>query len=83
MAFRRQCESQCSLSIPGIEPVLTVGILTKIDQLERFEDQAKLAKYTGPYLKWKQSGSWESEQTLITHTGNHYLHLTLLKLPTR
>lgn len=56
-------ESQCLLSIPGIGPVFTAGILAEIGQIERFADQAKLAKYGGLYWKKKQSGSWESERT--------------------
>ena len=46
-------ESQCLQSIPGIGPVFTAGILAEIGQVERFEDQAKLAKYAGLY--WKRN----------------------------
>ncbi len=72
-------ESQCLQSIPGIGPVYTAGILAEIGQIGRFEDQAKLAKYAGLYWKRKQSGSWESERTSLTRTGNHYLRYYLVE----
>ena len=72
-------ESQCLLSIPGIGPVYAAGILAEIGQIERFEDQAKLAKYAGLYWKRKQSGNRESERTSLTRTGNHYLRYYLVE----
>lgn len=72
-------ESQCLLSIPGIGPVYTAGILAEIGQIERFEDQAKLAKYAGLYWKRQQSGNRESERTSLTRTGNHYLRFYLVE----
>jgi len=72
-------ESQCLLSIPGIGKVYCAGILAEIGQIERFEDQAKLAKYAGLYWKRKQSGSYESERTSLTRTGNHYLRYYLVE----
>ena len=72
-------ESQCLLSIPGIGKVYCAGILAEIGQIERFEDQAKLAKYAGLYWKRKQSGSYESERTSLTRTGNHYRRYYLVE----
>lgn len=72
-------ESQCLLGIPGIGQVYTAGILAEIGQIERFEDQAKVAKYAGLYWKRKQSGSYESERTSLTRTGNHYLRYYLVE----
>ncbi len=72
-------ESQCLLSIPGIGPVYAAGILAEIGQIERLEDQAKLAKYAGLYWKRKQSGNRESERTSLTRTGNHYLRYYLVE----
>ncbi len=34
-------------TIPGIEPVYCAGILAEIGQIERFDNQAALAKYAG------------------------------------
>jgi transposase len=72
-------ECQCLLSIPGIGKVYTAGILAEIGQIERFEDQTKLAKYAGLYWKRKQSGNFESERTSLTRTGNHYLRYYLVE----
>ncbi len=72
-------ESRCLLSIPGIGPVYCAGILAEIGQIERFENQAKLAKYSGLYWKRKQSGNYESERTSLTRTGNHYLRYYLVE----
>ena len=72
-------ESQCLLSIPGIGKVYTAGILAEIGQIDRFEDQAKLAKYAGLYWKRKQSGNYESQRTSLTRTGNHYLRYYLVE----
>ena len=40
-------EYQCLMSIPGVGPVYAAGLIAEIGQIERFENQAKLAKYAG------------------------------------
>lgn len=72
-------ESKSLLSIPGIGPVYAAGIIAEIGQIERFEDEAKVAKYAGLYWKRKQSGNFESERTTITKTGNRYLRYYLIE----
>ena len=72
-------ESKSLLSIPGIGPVYAAGILAELGQIERFEDEAKIAKYAGLYWKRKQSGNFESERTVMTKTGNHYLRYYLVE----
>lgn len=72
-------ESQSLLSIPGIGPIYAAGILAELGQIERFEDEAKIAKYAGLYWKQKQSGNFESERTFMTKTGNHYLRYYLVE----
>lgn len=72
-------ESQSLLSIPGIGPVYAAGILAELGQIDRFEDEAKIAKYAGLYWKRKQSGNFESERTVMTKTGNHYLRYYLVE----
>jgi len=72
-------ESQSLLSIPGVGPVYAAGILAEVGQIDRFEDEAKIAKYAGLYWKRKQSGNFESERTTITKTGNHYLRYYLVE----
>lgn len=46
-------EYQCLTSIPGIGKVYAAGLIAGIGQIERFEEQTKLAKYAG--LSWKLS----------------------------
>ncbi|HBE7830767.1 TPA: IS110 family transposase, partial [Enterococcus faecium] len=43
-------EYQCLTSIPGVGKVYAAGLIAEIGQIERFEDQTKLAKYAG--LSW-------------------------------
>ena len=35
------------ISVPGIGPVFSAGIMAEIGDINRFENQAKLAKYAG------------------------------------
>lgn len=66
-------------TIPGIGPVFSAGILAEVGDIERFPDQASLAKYAG--LSWKkhQSGSFQAEETNIIRTGNRYLRYYLVE----
>lgn len=72
-------ESKSLMSIPGIGPVFTAGIIAEIGDISRFENEAKLAKYAGLYWKHKQSGKYESENTPLTLTGNRYLRYYLVE----
>lgn len=72
-------ESKSLMSIPGIGPVFTAGIIAEIGDISRFENEAKLAKYAGLYWKHKQSGKHESENTPLTLTGNRYLRYYLVE----
>ncbi|WP_316479530.1 transposase, partial [Enterococcus faecium] len=44
------------LFIPGVGKVYAAGLIAEIGQIERFEDQTKLAKYAGLSWKVNQSG---------------------------
>ena len=72
-------EAKSLLSIPGISHVYTAGILAEIGQIERFDNQAKLAKYAGLYWKKNQSGNFTAQNTPITKSGNHYLRYYLIE----
>lgn len=72
-------ESKSLLSIPGIGPVYTAGILAEIAQIERFENQTNVAKYAGLYWKKSQSGNRLSEHTPLSRTGNRYLRYYLIE----
>lgn len=72
-------EYQCLTSIPGIGPVYAAGLLAEIGQIDRFDDQSKLAKYAGLTWKKSQSGKRESERTPLTKKGNRYFRYYLVE----
>jgi transposase len=72
-------EYQCLLSVPGVGPVYAAGLLAEIGQIERFNDQSKLAKYAGLSWKRSQSGKKESENTPLTKKGNRYFRYYLIE----
>ena len=49
--FEIVTEAQCLKSIPGIGIVYAAGIVAEIGQIERFGNEAQLAKYCGLYWK--------------------------------
>jgi len=69
----------CLLSVPGLGPVYTAGILAEIQDIHRFQDHAALAKFAG--LTWRphQSGDFIAEETPLTKTGNTYLRYYLVQ----
>src|SRR5699024_1930627 len=72
-------EARSLLSIPGISHVYTAGILAEIGQIERFDNQAKLAKYAGLYWKKNQSGNFTAQNAPVTISGKHYLRYYLME----
>lgn len=84
-AFDRAISEQIKLipntleSIKGIGPVYTAGIIAEIGDINRFDNQAALAKYAG--LSWTkyQSGSFEAQNTRLIKSGNRYLKYYLLE----
>ena len=66
-------------SIPGVGPVFAAGIIAEIGQIERFEDETKIAKYAGIYWRKHQSGRFTAEDTSLSRTGNHYLRYYLVE----
>ena len=59
--------------------VYAAGIVAEIGQIERFENEAQLAKYCGLYWKKNQSRNFESERTPMTRTGNQYLRYYMVE----
>ena len=59
--------------------VFGATIVAEIGQIERFENEAQLAKYCGLYWKKNQSGNFESERTPMTRTGNQYLRYYMVE----
>ncbi|HDR6315664.1 TPA: IS110-like element ISBth166 family transposase [Bacillus thuringiensis] len=66
-------------SIPGIGPVFAAGIIAEIGQIERFDDETKVAKYAGLYWRTHQSGRFTAENTSLSRNGNHYLRYYLVE----
>ncbi|QPW46671.1 IS110 family transposase [Bacillus thuringiensis] len=66
-------------SIPGIGPVFAAGIIAEIGQIERFDDETKIAKYAGLYWRKHQSGRFTAENTSLSRNGNHYLRYYLVE----
>jgi len=66
-------------TIPGIGLVYCAGILAEIGDINRFKDQASVAKYAG--LTWRryQSGDFEAEETKRIRSGNRYLRYYLVE----
>lgn len=76
-------EAQCLLSVPGLGPVYTAGLLAEIGQIDRFSDQSKLAKYAGLTWTKKQSGNAQSENTPLSRSGNRYFRYYLIEATNR
>jgi transposase len=67
------------ISVPGIGPVYSAGLLAEIGDVSRFSDQAALAKYTGLAWRRHQSGEFEAANTKMIVTGNKYLKYYMLE----
>ena len=61
------------ISIPGIGPVFSAGIMAEIGDINRFGNHAQLAKYAGLAWKQHQSGSFQAQTTRLIHSGNRFL----------
>ncbi len=67
------------ISIPGIGPVYSAGLMAEIGDFRRFNGHAALAKYGGLAWKKHQSGDYEAANTKLIVTGNKYLKYYLLE----
>lgn len=61
------------ISIPGIGPVFSAGIMAEIGDINRFGNHAQLAKYAGLAWKQHQSGEFEAQTTRLINSGNRFL----------
>lgn len=66
-------------TIPGIGPVYTAGILAEIGQIDRFNNQASIAKYSGLTWSKNQSGKFQAEETKMIRSGNRFLRYYLVE----
>ena len=67
------------ISIPGIGPVYSAGLMAEIGDIKRFAGQASLAKYAGLVWSKYQSGGFEAANTKMILSGNKYLKYYLLE----
>jgi len=67
------------VSVKGIGPVYSAGIIAEIGDIHRFKDQAALAKYAGLAWTKHQSGKFTAENTHMIHSGNRYLRYYFLE----
>jgi transposase len=65
------------MSIKGIGPVFAAGIIAEVGDINRFSNQAALAKYAGLAWKRHQSGSFDAQDRRMIRTGNRYLRYYL------
>ena len=61
------------ISVPGIGPVYSAGIMAEIGDINRFDNQASLAKYAGLAWTQHQSGDFEAQTTRLIRSGNRFL----------
>ena len=61
------------ISIPGIGPVLSAGIMAEIGDINPVQNQAALAKYAGLAWQQHQSGNFKAQTTRMIHSGNRFL----------
>jgi len=61
------------ISIPGIGPVYSAGIMAEIGDINRFDNQAALSKYAGLAWTQHQSGDFEAQNTRLIRSGNRFL----------
>jgi transposase len=66
-------------SVPGLGPVWTAGLVAEIGAIERFADDAALAKYAGLVWHPRESGSFQAEDTVLSKAGNTYLRYYLVE----
>lgn len=60
-------------SIPGIGNVFSAGIIAEIGNINRFGNQAAVAKYAGLAWTQHQSGQFEAQNTRLIKSGNRFL----------
>ena len=60
-------------SVPGIGPVFSAGIIAEVGDINRFDGQARLAKYAGLAWTENKSGMFEGQHTRLIKSGNRFL----------
>lgn len=71
--YQKQYLPNVLLSVPGIGPTYSAGIMAEIGDIHRFKNQATLAKYVGLAWQQHQSDDFEAQTTRMIHSGNRFL----------
>ena len=67
------------LSVPGLGPVFTAGIIAEVGDIRQFYCDSALAKFASIVWKKSQSGEFDSDDTPMSHSGNKYLRYYLIE----
>lgn len=84
-AYDKAIEEQIKLipntlkSVPGIGAVYCAGIIAEIGDINRFDNQAALAKYAGLVWSQHQSAKFEAQNTRLIKSGNKFLRYYLIE----
>ncbi|AFV03941.1 MULTISPECIES: IS110 family transposase [Dehalobacter] len=71
--------SNTLITVPGIGPVLSAGIIAEIGDIRRFPNEGALAKFIGLTWRSHQSGDFTADDTPLTRTGNTYLRSYIIQ----
>jgi transposase len=71
--------AQVLLSVPGLGPVFVAGIIAEVQDINRFDTDAQLARFAAIVWKKSQSGEFSADETPMMHSGNQYLRYYLIE----
>jgi len=71
--------AQALLSVPGLGPVFVAGIIAEVQDVNRFDTDAQLARFASIVWKKNQSGQFDADDTPMMHSGNEYLRYYLIE----
>ena len=61
------------ITVKGLGPVITAGLLAEIVDITRFAEHKHLAQYCGLTWEKRSSGNFVSQNTRLTKVGSKYL----------
>lgn len=71
--------AQVLLSVRGLGPVFTAGIIAEVQDVHRFDSDSQLARFASIVWRKNQSGQFEADDTPMMHSGNQYLRYYLIE----
>jgi transposase len=66
------------ITVKGLGPVITAGILAEVVDIHRFPEHKHLAQYAGLSWEKRSSGRFVSQNTRLSKVGNPYLRYYLV-----